>query len=105
MNNLYIVPYSLPNAYTARLHHTRNCNDSPLGLLFIDTITLSYFAFRYMAPEVALNQPYTEKVDVYSFGILLWQIARDKVPFQGFDKYSFYRDVVSEGERPKLSRR
>lgn len=61
-------------------------------------------SLRYMAPEVALNQPYTEKVDVYSFGILLWQIARDKVPFQGFDKYSFYRDVVSEGERPKLSR-
>mmetsp|Transcript_13423 Transcript_13423/g.20259 ORF Transcript_13423/g.20259 Transcript_13423/m.20259 type:complete len:186 (+) Transcript_13423:241-798(+) len=26
----------------------------------------------YMAPEVALRQAYSEKVDVYSFGVLLW---------------------------------
>jgi serine/threonine protein kinase len=32
-------------------------------------------SLRYMAPEVALRKPYTEKVDVYSFGILLWQMA------------------------------
>jgi serine/threonine protein kinase len=25
---------------------------------------------RYMAPEVALSQPYSEKVDVFSFGIM-----------------------------------
>ena len=28
----------------------------------------------YMAPEVALRKPYNEKVDVYSFAILLWQM-------------------------------
>ncbi|CAB9516218.1 Probable LIM domain-containing serine/threonine-protein kinase DDB [Seminavis robusta] len=28
----------------------------------------------YMAPEVILRQPYSTRVDVYSFGILLWEI-------------------------------
>jgi serine/threonine protein kinase len=40
-------------------------------------------SLRYMAPEVALRLPYTEKVDVYSFAIMVWQMARDRVPFKG----------------------
>jgi serine/threonine protein kinase len=31
-------------------------------------------SLRYMAPEVALRRPYSEKADVYSFGILVWQV-------------------------------
>ena len=44
-------------------------------------------SLRYMAPEVALRQPYTEKVDVYSFGIMVWQMARDRIPFKGERMY------------------
>ena len=40
-------------------------------------------SLRYMAPEVALRLPYNEKVDVYSYGIMVWQMARDRVPFKG----------------------
>lgn len=61
-------------------------------------------SLRYMAPEVALRQPYSEKVDVYSFGIMVWQMARDRVPFKGMDKEEFMRKVVVGGERPKLDR-
>lgn len=32
-------------------------------------------SMRYMAPEVALKKPYNEKADVYSFGILLYEIV------------------------------
>lgn len=59
-------------------------------------------SLRYMAPEVALRQPYTEKVDVYSFGIMVWQMARDRVPFKGYAKDNFMKQVVVNGERPKL---
>lgn len=61
-------------------------------------------SLRYMAPEVALGLPYTEKADVYSFGILLWQMARDKVPFKGMSRDNFTKDVVKGGERPKLDK-
>ncbi|KAL7741162.1 hypothetical protein ACLKA6_018187 [Drosophila palustris] len=35
----------------------------------------------YMAPEVCSNFSYTEKCDVYSFGILCWEILSEKMPF------------------------
>ncbi|KAL3909831.1 MAG: hypothetical protein SGILL_007929, partial [Bacillariaceae sp.] len=37
---------------------------------------------RYMAPEVALEQNYNEKCDVYSFALMLWQIYALKTPFE-----------------------
>jgi serine/threonine protein kinase len=59
-------------------------------------------SLRYMAPESALRKPYSEKVDVFSFGILVWQMARDKVPFKGLGKEEFLRNISLGGVRPKL---
>jgi serine/threonine protein kinase len=61
-------------------------------------------SLRYMAPEVALRQPYNEKTDVYSFGILLWQMAKDKTPFKGMNRNDFMNRVVKKGERPKIDK-
>jgi len=62
-------------------------------------------SLRYMAPEVALQEPYTEKVDVYSFGIMLWQMTNDKVPFRGMTKQDFMKNVVMGDLRPKLDKK
>ena len=59
-------------------------------------------SLRYMAPEVALSMPYNEKVDMYSFCILFWEMATGKVPFQGATKKDFMRYVVREGVRPDI---
>ena len=61
-------------------------------------------SLRYMAPEVALHKPYTEKVDVYSYGIMVWEMARDRVPFQGMNKAEFTEKVVMKNERPKIDK-
>jgi serine/threonine protein kinase len=55
-----------------------------------------------MAPEVALRKPYTEKVDVYSFGMILWQLTSGKIPFVGMKRAEFERDVVRGGYRPPI---
>ncbi|KAJ0984556.1 hypothetical protein J5N97_002912 [Dioscorea zingiberensis] len=39
--------------------------------------------YRWMAPEMIKEKPYTRKVDVYSFGIVLWELTTTLVPFQG----------------------
>ena len=57
-----------------------------------------------MAPEVALRKPYSEKTDVYSFGIMVWQMARDRVPFKGLSRDEFMQQVVLGGERPQLDK-
>lgn len=59
-------------------------------------------SLRYMAPEVAKNLAYTEKVDVYSYGIVLWQMARESLPFAGLNKREFIKRVVEKGERPPI---
>lgn len=61
-------------------------------------------SLRYMAPEVASRRPYNEKADVYSFGIMAWQMARDRVPFKGMNREDFMKIVVVGGERPALDK-
>ena len=39
--------------------------------------------YRWMAPEMIKEKPYTKKVDVYSFGIVLWELTTALLPFQG----------------------
>ena len=59
-------------------------------------------SLRYMAPEVVLGKPYTEKVDVFSFAIVIWAIARNEEPFAGFDVLAHRQRVAINGERPAM---
>lgn len=61
---------------------------------------------RYMAPEVALRQPYNEKSDVYSFGILFWELLSLQVPFASHRSYeTMFQEVWKEPYmRPSLQR-
>ena len=56
-----------------------------------------------MAPEVIDGYKYTEKADVFSFGIILWEIATRLPPYYGIDGYMVSQKVVKEGMRPKIS--
>lgn len=35
-----------------------------------------------MAPEVIKTKKYTEKADVFSFGIILWELASEEPPYK-----------------------
>jgi tRNA A-37 threonylcarbamoyl transferase component Bud32 len=37
---------------------------------------------QWMAPEVLREEQYTEKADVYSFGVLVWELVTLRAPFQ-----------------------
>ncbi|KAG4135677.1 hypothetical protein ERO13_D08G231000v2 [Gossypium hirsutum] len=40
---------------------------------------------EWMAPEVLRNEPSNEKCDVYSFGVILWEIATLRLPWSGMN--------------------
>ena len=55
---------------------------------------------RYMAPENYFGKPYSETVDVYSFGILLYQIMSLRTPFEGGTLRGFPKMVFEKGAMP-----
>jgi len=56
-----------------------------------------------MAPEVMMGRTLDEKTDVYSFGLILWEIATLKEPFQGMTSWPVFRKAVcEEGLRPPI---
>lgn len=56
---------------------------------------------RYMAPEVALHQDYGASADVYSFGMLLWELVTLKIPFAHIKGKQKYIRTISKS-RPSL---
>jgi len=59
---------------------------------------------RYMAPEVGLMQDYALPADVYSFGIILWEICALTKPFGKIFSKADFRKSVERGARPKVAK-
>jgi len=57
---------------------------------------------RYMAPEAFKNEPCSEKIDVFAFGMILWEMYTGRLPWAG-RSFSEVRSCVSSGtERPAI---
>lgn len=85
------------------------------GLAREETVTEMMTAetgtYRWMAPElystVTLRQGekkhYNNKVDVYSFGIVLWELVTNRMPFEGMSNLQAAYAAAFKQERPNLS--
>jgi serine/threonine protein kinase len=58
---------------------------------------------NYMAPELIQGQAYTNKVDVYSFGMILYELVEGLRPFAGLQPDQIFQRVVEEKVRPPFS--
>lgn len=54
----------------------------------------------YVSPQRLKNVylEYDQKAEIYSFGIVLWEIATGKIPFEGCDSNMIYK-LVAEGRK------
>ncbi|PKA47770.1 Serine/threonine-protein kinase HT1 [Apostasia shenzhenica] len=58
--------------------------------------------YRWMAPEVIEHKPYDHKADVFSFGIMLWELLTGKLPYEYLTPLQAAVGVVQKGLRPTI---
>ena len=57
----------------------------------------------YMAPELLLNKPWGQPIDLYAYGITVWEILMRTTPFSHCESFSDLVDAAAiEGERPPV---
>ncbi|RIB20324.1 kinase-like domain-containing protein [Gigaspora rosea] len=90
------------------LNNLKSAYIADLGLSITASIALNsnsdgiYGILPYIAPEVLNKHPYTKESDIYSFGIILWEILYGKpVPFDQKSELLFQLQVCN-GLRPYI---
>uniref|UniRef100_A0ACD5TEY5 Uncharacterized protein n=1 Tax=Avena sativa TaxID=4498 RepID=A0ACD5TEY5_AVESA len=56
--------------------------------------------YRWMAPEMCKRKPYCRKVDVYSFGLVLWELVSGSIPYEEMTPLQAAFAVVNKNLRP-----
>jgi len=58
---------------------------------------------KYMAPEQVQGQKVDARADLFSAGVLLYQLLTDQRPFDGDNEYAIIQQIVGQAPRPPSS--
>ncbi|GAM23944.1 hypothetical protein SAMD00019534_071190 [Acytostelium subglobosum LB1] len=62
--------------------------------------------WRWLAPEIIKNMQYTEKIDIYSYSMVIWELITREVPFEEFFAELKWNNVIEDkiigGLRPTI---
>ncbi|XP_033728080.1 mitogen-activated protein kinase kinase kinase 13-A-like [Pecten maximus] len=67
---------------------SRTWNEKSTKMSFAGTVA-------WMAPEVIRNEPCSEKVDIWSFGVVLWELLSAEIPYKDVDSSAIIWGVGS----------
>jgi len=65
-------------------------------------MTANVGTVHWMAPEVLSGKKYSEKADIYSLGIVLWELFTGQCPYEGKQQMQIAVGVVQKNLRPEL---
>ncbi|XP_068325466.1 serine/threonine-protein kinase STY46-like [Pyrus communis] len=58
--------------------------------------------YRWMAPEVIEHKAYDHKADIFSFGVVLWELLTGKLPYEYLTPLQAAVGVAQKGLRPTI---
>eukprot|EP00741_Cyanophora_paradoxa_P021660 tig00000241_g20906.t1 len=58
--------------------------------------------YSYMAPEIMRKQPFTTAADIYSLGIIIWELAHHQSPWLEFQDDRIIELVTTVDGRPRI---
>jgi serine/threonine protein kinase len=58
--------------------------------------------YEYMAPEIVKEKPYDKSIDVWSLGILLYEMLHGYSPFRARDDQDNYKEIFKNIEKKKV---
>jgi serine/threonine protein kinase len=94
------LPYGLDSPKKPPKKNSSNDPSSPTKNSSY-TMTGGVGSWRYMAPEVARHQKYTEKVDVYAFALILYFMSSGRQPFHEYADAVAILDDYTNGKEPR----
>ena len=63
---------------------------------YCDSLADDPGTYRWMAPEMIKHKPYGKKVDVYSFGLILWELVAGTIPYEDMNPIQAAFAVVNK---------
>ncbi|CAI9299739.1 unnamed protein product [Lactuca saligna] len=57
---------------------------------------------EWMAPELIRNEPFTEKCDIFSLGVIMWELCTLNRPWEGLPPERVVYSVANEGSRLEI---
>jgi len=89
------------NMLVDRYNNVKLCDFGLCKVKTNDLNTGGLGTISWMAPEVLSHENYSEKADVYSFGVILWELLTCEEPFNDVPIFSV-PVMVTKGERPPI---
>lgn len=69
-----------------------------------DYRTETVATLQYMAPESMHSSSYTTASDIYSFGVVGWELLAEQSPFEGKQEFNLIESVANNKEKLCLSK-
>ncbi|KAL7536069.1 hypothetical protein ACHAWF_005353 [Thalassiosira exigua] len=89
----------LDESYTAKL---ADFGLSRLKAVRSSGMTGNCGTVQWMAPEVLCNENYAEPADVFSYGIILWEMLSKECPYDGMTPIQCALSVLNQNKRPNI---
>ena len=61
-----------------------------------------YGIMPYVAPEILIGKPYTKAADIYSFGMIMWELMTGRRPFWDQNHDTNLIIEICDGFRPPI---